>query len=185
MMKLPLSLRLTTGFVVLMISALLLCEILNFHFEYLAAVITVITILGATLSLFIISRSHDQIDLSTVAPVLLESTLDALTEGVVLLDNRECILIVNAAFADIIGTTPAALKNVSISRFGWKFTNSYENELPWTVAIRDGSRQTDKQMRMSGSSGKQKIFIVDSVPVRDSSGKSSGVMVTFVEVSRL
>lgn len=185
MMKLPLSLRLTTGFVVLMISALLLCELLNFHFEYLAAVITVITILGATLSLFIISRSHDQIDLSTVAPVLLESTLDALTEGVVLLDNRECILIVNAAFADIIGTTPAALKNVSISRFGWKFTNSYENELPWTVAIRDGSRQTDKQMCMSGSSGKQKIFIVDSVPVRDSSGKSSGVMVTFDDVTRL
>jgi len=185
MMKLPLSLRLTTGFVVLMISALLLCETLNFHFEYLAAVITVIAVLGATISLFIISRSHTQIDLSTVAPVLLESTLDALTEGVVLLDNRECILIVNATFADIIGTTPAALKNVSISRFGWKFTNSYENELPWTVAIRDGSRQTDKQMCMSGSAGKQKIFVVDSVPVRDSSGKSSGVMVTFDDVTRL
>jgi diguanylate cyclase (GGDEF)-like protein len=185
MMKLPLSLRLTTGFVVLMIGTLLLCEFLNFHFEYLAVVITVIAVLGATISLSIISRSHDQIDISTVAPVLLESTLDALTEGVVLLDNRECIIIVNAAFADIIGTTPASLKNISISRFGWKFTNSYENEMPWTVAIRDGSRQTDKQMCMSVSAGKQKTFVVDSVPVRDPGGKSSGVMITFDDITRL
>jgi diguanylate cyclase (GGDEF)-like protein len=185
MMKLPLSLRLTTGFVVLMIGVLLLCESLNFHFEYLAGVITVIAVLGATISLLIISRSHDQIDLSTVAPVLLESTLDALTEGVVLLDNRECIIIANAAFADIIGTTPASLKNISITLFGWEFTNSYENEMPWTVAIRDGNRQTDKQMCMPGSTDKQKIFVVDSVPVRASSGKSSGIMVTFDDVTRL
>ena len=184
MMKLPLSLRLTTGFVILMISTLLLCEFLNFHFEYLAGVITGIAVLGASVSLFIISRSHNQIDLSAVAPVLLESTLDALTEGVVLLDNRECIIIVNAAFADIIGTTPDALKNISISRFGWKYTNSYENELPWTVAIRDGSRQTDKQMCLSGNADRQKIFVVDSVPVRHSNGKSSGVMVTFDDITR-
>jgi diguanylate cyclase (GGDEF)-like protein len=185
MMKLPLSLRLTTGLVVLMISILLFSASFSFHFEYLAAVITVIAITGAAISLFIISRSHNQIDLSTVAPMLLESTLDALTEGVVLLDNRERIIIVNAAFADIIGTTPAALKNASIDRFGWKFTNSYDNELPWTVAIRDGSRQTDKQMYIPGKADKQKIFVVDSVPVRDSSGKSSGVMVTFDDITRL
>ena len=169
----------------MMISVLLLCESLNFHFEYLTGVISILTVLGATISLFIISRNHTSIDLSSVAPVLLESTLDALTEGVVLLDNRERIIIVNAAFAAIIGATPAALKNVSISRFGWKFTNSYENELPWTVAIRDGSRQTNKQMCMSGMADEQKIFIVDSVPVRDASGKSSGVMITFDDVTRL
>ena len=169
----------------MMISVLLLCESLNFYFEYLTGVITVLTVLGAFIALFIISRSHASIDLSSVAPVLLEATLDALTEGVVLLDNRERIIIVNTAFADIIGTTPAALKNISISRLGWKFTNSYENEMPWTIAIRDGSRQTDKQMCMSGIAGTQKIFVVDSAPVRDSSGKDSGVMVTFDDVTRL
>ncbi|HAJ92658.1 MAG TPA: hypothetical protein DCO71_08620 [Gammaproteobacteria bacterium] len=184
MIKLPLSLRLTTGFVVMMISILLLCESLNYHFEYLAVVITAIAVLGAAISLLIISRSHDRIDLSTMAPLLLESTLDALTEGVVLLDNRERIIIVNATFAEIIGTTSAALKNISISKFGWKFTNNYENEMPWTVAIRDGSRQTDKQMCMSGHADTQKIFVVDSVPVRDSSGKNSGVMITFDDVTR-
>ena len=185
MMSLPLSLRLTTGFVLMMIGTLLVCESLNYHFEYLAALITVIAVLGATISLFIISRSHDRIDLAAVAPVLLESTLDALTEGVVLLNNKERIIIANATFADIIGTQPASLKNISISRFGWKFTNSYENEMPWSLAIREGSPQTNKQMCMSGSDGKQRIFVVDSSPVRDSKGKSSGVMITFDDVTRL
>jgi diguanylate cyclase (GGDEF)-like protein/PAS domain S-box-containing protein len=185
MMRLPLSLRLTTGFVLMMIGTLLVCESLNYHFEYLAALITVIAVLGATISLFIISRSHDRIDLAAVAPVLLESTLDALTEGVVLLNNKERIIIANATFADIIGTQPASLKNISISRFGWKFTNSYENEMPWSLAIREGSPQTNKQMCMSGSDGKQRIFAVDSSPVRDSKGKSSGVMITFDDVTRL
>ena len=54
MMELPLSLRLTTGFVVIMISILLLGESLNFHFEYLAGVITVIAVLGGAISLLII-----------------------------------------------------------------------------------------------------------------------------------
>ena len=184
-MKLPLSLRLTTGFVVIMVSVLLLCESLNFQFEYLAVVITALTVLGAAISLFIISQSHHRIDLVSMAPALLEATLDALTEGVVLLDNRERIIIVNTAFADIIGTTPAALKNIPISRFVWKFTNNYENEMPWTIAIRDGSRQTGKQMCMPEVADEHKIFVVDSVPVRDASGKSSGVMITFDDVTRL
>lgn len=183
-MKAPLSLRLTTGLLVLMIGALLLCETLSFHFEYLHGVITVIAILGATITLFIISRSHDHIDLASVAPVLLESTLDALTEGVVLLDNREHIIIANAAFAEIVGTTPALLKNISMSRFGWKLSNNYESEMPWTAAIRDDRRQMHQQMCMSGSAG-EKIFMVDSVPVRDSGLKSSGVMITFDDVTRL
>ena len=184
-MHLPLSLRLTTGFVVLTIGALLLCESLDFHFEYLHGVITVIAVLGSAISLFIIARSHRRIDLLSVAPVLLESTLDALTEGVVLLDNRERIIIANAAFADIVGTTPTSLKNIPISRFGWVLSNSYESEMPWTAAIRDGSRQTDKQMCMSGSASEKKIFVVDSIPVRDSRWGNSGVMITFDDVTRL
>jgi diguanylate cyclase (GGDEF)-like protein len=185
MMKLPLSLRLTTGLVIMMIGTLLVCDSLNYHFEYLAALITSIAVLGAAISLFIISRNHDHIDLAAVAPVLLESTLDALTEGVVLIDNKERIIIANATFANIVGTQPASLKNIFISRFGWKFSNSYENEMPWSLAIREGSSQTNKQMYMSGSDSKQRIFVVDSSPVRDSKGKSSGVMITFDDVTRL
>ena len=102
MLKFPLSLRLTTGFVVMMIGVLLLSESLDYHFQYLPGLVAVIAIMGAAISLFIITRNHLHIDLAAVAPVLFESTLDALTEGVVLLDNRERIIIANATFANIM-----------------------------------------------------------------------------------
>ena len=185
MLKFPLSLRLTTGLIILMIGSLLLSESLDYHFHYLPGLIAVITVLGAAIALFIITRSHHRIDLAAVAPVLFESTLDALTEGVVLLDNRERIIIANATFANIIGTSPASLKNISISRFGWKFLHNHENEMPWTRAIRHGSQQTDVHMCMSGNASRGKIFVVDSVPVRNANGESSGVMITFDDVTRL
>jgi diguanylate cyclase (GGDEF)-like protein len=185
MLKFPLSLRLTTGFIIMMIGTLLLSESLDYHFRYLPGLVAVIAILGAAVSLFIITRNHLRIDLAAVAPILFESTLDALTEGVVLLDNRERIIIANATFASIMGTTPASLKNISISRFGWKHLHSHENEMPWTLAIRNGSQQTNVQMTMPGNTSEGKIFVVDSVPVRNSSSESSGVMITFDDVTRM
>jgi diguanylate cyclase (GGDEF)-like protein len=185
MTKIPLSLRLTIGLVVVMIGTLLANEMLNHHNEHLAVLITLITLLGAAVSLFIIYRRHQHIDLAAVAPALLRSSLNALTEGVLLLDRRERIIMANNTFAEIIGIPPRALQGISISRLGWKFSNSYANELPWTITIRDGSQQTNRQMCLSGPSESRKVYLVDSAPVCDDCGNNSGVMVTFSDITHL
>ncbi|MGD8631177.1 MAG: diguanylate cyclase, partial [Gammaproteobacteria bacterium] len=185
MTKIPLSLRLTVGLVVVMIGTLLANEMLNHHNEHLITLITLITILGAAVSLVIVYRHHQHIDLAAVAPALLRSSMNALTEGVLLLDNRERIIMANSTFAQIVGCAPGALNGIPISRLGWKFSNSYENELPWTSTIRDGSQQTNRQMCLSGATGNGKIYLVDSAPVCDDSGNNSGVMVTFSDITQL
>jgi len=185
MTKVPLSLRLTIGLVIVMIGTLLAGEMLNHHFDYLIPLITLITLLGSAVSLFIVYRRHQHIDLAAVAPTLLRSSLNALTEGVLLLDNRERIIMANTTFGRIVNVTPEALKGISISQLGWKFSNSYENELPWSITIRDGSQQTDRQMCLSGHHGDRKIYLVDSAPVCDNHGKNSGVMVTFSDITQL
>jgi diguanylate cyclase (GGDEF)-like protein len=168
-----------------MIGALLANEMLNRHHEHLTSLITLITILGAAVSLFIVYRRHQHIDLAAVAPALLRSSLNALTEGVLLLDNRERIIMANNTFAQIVGISPGALNGIPISRLGWKFSNSYANELPWTITIRDGSQQTNRQMCLSGPSEGRKVYLVDSAPVCGDSGKHSGVMVTFSDITQL
>jgi PAS domain-containing protein len=183
MTKIPLSLRLTIGLVIVMIGILLVNEMLNQHLEYLTTLITLITLLGAAVALFIVYRHHQHIDLAVVAPALLRSSLNALTEGVLLLDNRERIIMANKTFAEIVGIMPGALTGTSISRLGWKFSNRYENELPWTVTIRDGSQQTNRQMCLSGPGDARKVYLVDSAPVCDDRGKNSGVMVTFSDIT--
>jgi predicted signal transduction protein with EAL and GGDEF domain len=185
MTKVPLSLRLTIGLVLVMIGTLLAGEMLNYHYEHLTTLITLITLLGSAVSLFIVYRRHQYIDFAAVAPALLRSSLNAFTEGVLLLDNRERIIMANNTFAQIVGSSPRALNGLSISRLGWKFSNSYENELPWSITIRDGSQQTNRQMCLSGRAETRKVYLVDSAPVCDDRGKNSGVMVTFSDITHL
>jgi diguanylate cyclase (GGDEF)-like protein len=185
MTKVPLSLRLTTGLVLVMIGTLLAGEMLNYHTEHLTTLITLITLLGSAISLFIIYRQHQHIDIATVAPALLRSSLNALTGGVLLLDNRERIIMANNTFAQIVGTSPRALNGVPISRLGWTFSNSYETDLPWSITMRDGSQQTNRQMCLSGRSEARKVYLVDSAPVCDDRGNNSGVMVTFSDITHL
>ena len=183
MLNIPLSLRLTIGLVVVMIGCLLLGEVLGFRLDNHAGMITSIIVLGAAISLLIISRSHNQIDLAAVAPTLLTSTLDALTEGVVLIDRKERIVIANAAFADIVGRTPQQLKGNLLSRFAWQHVNDYEQEAPWVTSIREASQLTERQMMLASSNGNKKLYVVDCAPAKDSNGKQSGVMVTFDDVT--
>ncbi len=183
MLSIPLSLRLTIGLVVLMICSVLLAEALNLHLEHMAGMITVITVLGVAIGLLIISRSHNHIDLAAIAPTLLKSTLDALTEGVVLIDKRERIIIANSAFAGIIGTTPRKLKGLSLASFGWHHVNHYDHVSPWKVSIHKGIQQTGQQMYLVNRHGEKKLYVVDCAPARDSRGKQSGVMVSFDDVT--
>jgi diguanylate cyclase (GGDEF)-like protein/PAS domain S-box-containing protein len=184
MLSIPLSLRLTIGLVVVMIGCLLVGEALGFRLDNHAGMITSIIVLGAAISLLIISRSHNHIDLAAVAPTLLTSTLDALTEGVVLIDKKERIVIANAAFADIVGKTPRQLKGKLLSRFAWQHVTDYEQEAPWVTCIRDASQLTERQMMLADSNGDKKLYVVDCAPAKDSNGINSGVMVTFDDVTR-
>ena len=182
MLSIPLSLRLTTGFVILMIGSLLLGEVIGFHAEHLAGVIMVITILGLGVSLFIISRSHQRIDLAAIAPTLLKSTLDALTEGVVLIDKNDRIIIANAAFAEIAGTTAPELKGVFLSSLPWQHDDG--SVLPWSVASEQATRLTGQQLQLPGTNGANRLFAIDCMPAMDTRGEHDGTMVTFDDVTR-
>jgi diguanylate cyclase (GGDEF)-like protein/PAS domain S-box-containing protein len=183
MLNIPLSLRLTTGLVVLMIGSLLLGETLDFHLENLAGIITAMTVLGVAIGLFIIFRNHHHIDLAALAPTLLKYTLDALPGGVALINNRERIVIANKAFADMVGSKSRKLTGVSLSSFGWKQANVYEEELPWTVSTREDCQLTERQVYLVDDNGERVLYAVNCAPTRDPRGKRSGVMVTFDDIT--
>ena len=183
MLNIPLSLRLTTGLVVVMIGSLILGEALDFHLEHLVGIITASTILGVAIGLLIIFRNHNRIDLAAIAPTLLKYTLDALPGGIALINNRERIVIANTAFAAIVGSTPQKLKGMSISGFGWKYVNNYEQQFPWSVATRSDSQLTESQMYLIADNGEKKLYAVSCSPTRDARGKHGGFMVTVDDVT--
>jgi diguanylate cyclase (GGDEF)-like protein/PAS domain S-box-containing protein len=183
MLNIPLSLRLTTGLVVLMIASLLLGEALDFHLENLAGIATAGIVLGIFIGLFIIFRKHHQIDLAALAPTLLRYTLDALPKAVTLIDNSERIVLANSAFAEIVASSADKLTGTSLSGFGWHSANDYEQEAPWTLAIRDNSQLTERQMYLLDEQGGKTLYAVNCSPTRDARGKHSGLMVTFEDIT--
>jgi diguanylate cyclase (GGDEF)-like protein len=185
MTKVPLPVKLTIGLVIFMTGTLVVGNIVKQHAEYPTPLITLIILLGSIVSLLVIYQRRQHTDFATFAPNLLRSSLNALTEGVLLLDNREHIMMANSAFSRIVDISPEVLKGIPVSLLGWKFSNSYDEELPWSVTIRNGDRQTNRQMCLSNETGARKVYLVDSAPVSDDRGKTNAVMVTFSDITQL
>lgn len=185
MIHIPLLLRLSVLLILTLCGTLLLHETLDFPFHHTYSLIAVTAVFGTALLLFIYFRKHQQIDLADVAPALLTSTLDAFSEGVLLLDNRERIIIANHAFSGIVGIDTDTLKGMSITGLGWKPVGNHDTTPPWRLSKSGGLQQANCKMHPPEKANNSGIFLVKCAPVRNIRGKHSSVMVTFSDVTRL
>jgi diguanylate cyclase (GGDEF)-like protein/PAS domain S-box-containing protein len=117
-------------------------------------------------------------------PYQVRTALDALAEGVLLLDVQGRIMLANTAFAHSVDKMPGALLGRKVSDLRWEFGRIHEDEFPWDTVLRLGEIQTGKQLRLICPSGAIRTFTVNAAPVKDGD-KYRGVMVTFDDVTQL
>jgi diguanylate cyclase (GGDEF)-like protein/PAS domain S-box-containing protein len=117
-------------------------------------------------------------------PYQVRTVLDALAEGVLLLDAQGRIMLANSAFANSVDKRPGALLGRKVSDLRWEFGRIHEDELPWDTVLRLGEIQTGKQLRIICPSGATRTFTVNAAPVKDGD-QCRGVMATFDDVTRL
>ena len=160
-------------------------ELLGFSVSPLVSMITFIAVLAFIAFLYFIKKTHAQIDPDAVVPKRVKYALDALAEGVLLLDDQGRIMMANSSFANIAGIKPKRLMGRNASNLGWTFVNPKESEFPWAAAIRLGKEQTGKHLRISNVSGDIVSLVVNCAPVKDSEGNDRGVMATFDDVTQL
>jgi diguanylate cyclase (GGDEF)-like protein/PAS domain S-box-containing protein len=160
-------------------------KILGFHISSLVSMVIFITVIGFAAFLYFIKKTHQNIDPAAVVPSRVRSALDALAEGVLLLDTHGHIIMANSAFAGSVAKTTESLMGIKASSFNWQSTNDFEDELPWDASLRLGEAQTGKQLLLACHSGITKTFMVNSAPVKDGEGKNRGVMVTFDDVTQI
>jgi diguanylate cyclase (GGDEF)-like protein/PAS domain S-box-containing protein len=159
--------------------------IFGFHINPLVQMALFITITGFAAFLFFIKRTHIQIDTGKIVPSRVTNALNALAEGVLLLDSDGRIMLANTAFGEAMKLKPAKLLGKKASGLGWKFINSRETEHPWTTAIQSGINQTGKQLSFTDKSGEKRTFVVNCSPVIDEEGENRGVLATFDDVTQL
>jgi len=129
-----------------------------------------------------------QLDPSQAVPERVRSALDTMAEGLLVLDNKEQIMLANRAFATLLTTTPEALLGRRVGDFPWSGAEGEPLEpdtRPWHVALMSGEAQKNKRVRLTLPDSTRLTLMINCSPVLGSGGKNVGVMVSFDDVTQL
>jgi diguanylate cyclase (GGDEF)-like protein/PAS domain S-box-containing protein len=172
------------GTVAVRFSPLRATGLAGIHHNRLVGVLTLFTVFPLAGFLLLSGIRYQRIASPASVPSQVRAALNALAEGVLLLDAQGRILLANTAFASSVDKKPGALLGRHVSDLKWEFGRIYEDEFPWDTALRLGVVQTGRQLRLICPSGATRTFMVNTAPVKDG-GQYRGVMATFDDVTQL
>jgi sensor histidine kinase regulating citrate/malate metabolism len=137
--------------------------------------------------LFFMKRTLRQLDPSGIVPTRVKSALDALTQGVVMIDTRDLIVLANETFCQSVGKPVTSLIGSDLSALGWRSTtpSATVSVHPWTAAIMDKQPQADRSLLLGLPDGDSRKFIVNTVPIMDDASTVRGALVSFHDVTEL
>jgi diguanylate cyclase (GGDEF)-like protein/PAS domain S-box-containing protein len=153
----------------------------------LLRLLVIVIVLGFVGYLLYLRRSLRYLDPSSVIPARVQSTLDVMTEGVILVDEQERIVMANAAFTERFAPGSTSILGVSASTLGWYDANGATRsvDLPWQQTLANGRPCTGTSLRFRTADERSLVFTVNAAPVLDGWGRPKGSIVTLDDVSEL
>ncbi|MGE0643896.1 MAG: ATP-binding protein [Nitrospira sp.] len=149
--------------------------------------LTFVCIMGFVGYLTFMKRTLRQLDPSGIVPTRVKAALDALTQGVVMIDTQDLIVLTNDAFSQSVGKSLKALIGTDLGSLSWTAVDSSDSLTvhPWTRAIMDRQPQDNSALLLSQPDGEQRKFIVNTVPIMDDGSTVRGALVSFHDVTEL
>jgi diguanylate cyclase (GGDEF)-like protein/PAS domain S-box-containing protein/putative nucleotidyltransferase with HDIG domain len=124
------------------------------------------------------------LDPSRVMPQRVRSALDALTEGLLVLDNEGRIVMANHAFASALGRTPETLLGTQASILPWKETSDGQPR-PWDEVRKNKDVCSGVEMALQDGTSAPRTFLVNAAPIEDAQGQPRGVLASFADITQL
>jgi len=127
------------------------------------------------------------LDPSAVIPKRVQAAFDVMSEGVLLLDNAERVVLANAAFGQQVGKSAESLLGRSVNDFEWLAAKSTQTavDLPWKRVLDSAESTRSTPLTFRDESGNCRTFMVSAAPVLDGKGRSQGAIATFDDVTQL
>jgi signal transduction histidine kinase len=149
--------------------------------------LTFVSAMGFLGYLTFMKRTLKQLDPSSIVPTRVQAALDALTQGVVMIDTRDFIILANDSFCRAVGKPVRALIGRDLGTFSWKPVTPSAEALvhPWTRAIMDKQHQDHAPLLLELPEGELRKFIVNTVPIMDDGSTIRGALVSFHDVTEL
>jgi len=143
---------------------------------------------GFFIYLFFMRKILQYLDPSSAIPARVKAALDTLAEGVVVLDNKERIVLANAAFAEKVGRSADSLMGKKASSLNWTLPNSTKapEDYPWLQAMREGHPFTGFPLALQTKDKGPLTFMVNGAPISDGKkSKTRGSLATFDDVTQV
>ena len=137
---------------------------------------------------FYLGKMLKHLDPSQAIPERVRSALDTMAEGLLVLDNKEQIVLANRAFATLLDSTPGALMGLRVGEFPWSGAEGEvfdSDSYPWHQALVSGEAQKNKRVRLTLHDNARQTFMINCSPILGNKGKYAGVLVSFDDVTQL
>ena len=143
--------------------------------------------MGFLTYLFFMKRTLKQLDPSGIVPTRVKAALDALTQGVVMIDTRDLVILANDSFCRAVGKPVTSMIGRDLGAFSWQSASATPEVLvhPWTRAIMDRQGQDNMPLLLKLPDGESRKFIVNTVPIMDDGSTVRGALVSFHDVTEL
>ncbi|MCP4935895.1 MAG: diguanylate cyclase [bacterium] len=153
----------------------------------LIAFIVFLSALGFVGYYLLLRRSLRELDPGNVIPERVQAAFNTLAEGVIILDERGLVLLVNDSFSKAINHTSKSLFGREIKDLHWRQwgENPEIGNLPWQMALRDQKQVKAVKLAYRSTSGNFRNFMVNATCILNEKGVASGVIVTFDDVTAL
>lgn len=157
--------------------------------EPLLRLVVFMSVIGSLGFLLFLSRSLRQLNPSKVIPTRVRTALDTLTEGLLILDDKQRIVLANIAFSKTIGQEPDKLIGRSISDLPWRNHDSLGTEkltqIPWLEAYKSATPKTGILLDLQVTTELRRTFLVNAAPVFSAKNKCQGVLTSFEDITPL
>ena len=127
------------------------------------------------------------LDPSQAIPGRVRSALDSPTEGLLVIDRQQAVVLANESFVKLLGKSNEQLMGTDVAAIAWldDAGQPLVVDQPWTTALEQGVVQRDRHLRLRDSAGHERSFIVNCSPVLGSGGKAGGVLISLDDVTLL
>jgi diguanylate cyclase (GGDEF)-like protein/PAS domain S-box-containing protein len=142
---------------------------------------------GLMLYLFFNRKLLGELSAKSIIPERVKSAFNALSEGLLILDEKHKILLVNDSFTNKTGYDPHDLLGKTADQLLWKQREGTDlpYNLPWHVSLNNCERVTGIPVRFEAGDHNERIFSVNSAPIFNNDGQIRGVLATFDDMTEL
>ncbi|TVT70312.1 MAG: response regulator [Denitromonas halophila] len=137
---------------------------------------------------FYLAKVLRHLDPSGAVPDRVRSALDTLTEGLLVLDRKQTVVLANRSFAEFIGQPASKLIGKNAKHLAWANPDGGDFNLaaaPWAKALLDGEIHANNTVHLFAPDGSLHTFQINCAPILTGGRRPGGVLLSLDDITSI